>query len=253
MADNESDGKKLFLGGGRVGGYAAILFVLVLLLCGGYLILRDRSPETGTARPVQPPTMGSQQATAAPADPVDPADPVEPVETQIPTEAPDTTWILLGSVALPTVSGVGPAVIDGMVASGYQHSPTGALLAVANASYRLPLSGDEDWEAVTDAVVAPGAAGDAWRDLRGGITTGPTNLTGDYSQITGFQFLSYADSEAVIQLVTVDNNGTLQMAAYRVRWVEEDWKFVPADSGKLTVNSQILSSLNGFVVWKGVS
>ncbi len=241
---------KLFLGGKRTTGFAAIAAVLLILLCLVFLVFRSNNDDQSRASAV-PSAPSTPQINTAPAPAVaPPAD--EETANQPLTQAPETTWALVGKVALPTVPGVGPATVDGLIATGYQHSSTGALLAAANAFYRFVYAGDEIWEQMTDAMMAPGPGQDAWRKLRGGVKTGDTDLTAEYTQITGFQFLSYTPTESVIQLVTVDNNGSLQVTAVRMDWADSDWKLAVTRAGKLTENVQTIRTLKGFIAWNGV-
>src|SRR5674536_205254 len=99
------------------------------------------------------------------------------------------------------------------------------LLAVANESYRYALAADGTWRQAADAMLAPGAGYDAWLRVRSGHPYGPGGATGGQSlaQIAGFQFVSYTPADAVIQVVTRDSSGNLQVGAAHVTWDGRDW------------------------------
>jgi hypothetical protein len=229
-----------WFGGRRWTGIAAIGFLIVVAVCVLIVVIgRHGSP-------------GRSPAAGRPAAPAAPA---APLPTAVPTTAPaGTAWTIYETVALPTLPGAGPAHVDGPIATGYAHSPLGALLAVANESYRYALAADGTWRQAADAMLAPGAGYDAWLRVRSGHPYGPGGATGGQSlaQIAGFQFVSYTPADAVIQVVTRDSSGNLQVGAAHVTWDGRDWRFVPGPDGGQSANVQQVQNLTGFVQWSGV-
>jgi hypothetical protein len=229
-----------WFGGRRWTGIAAIGFLVVVALCALVVAIgrHGRSPGPVAAPP-------ATQATA----------PATPLPTAVPTAAPaGTTWTIYETVALPTLPGVGPAHVDGPIATGYAHTPLGALLAAMNESTRYLLAPDDRWQQAADAMLAPGPGKDAWARMRSAHPYGPQGATtggGSFAQIAGFQFVSYAPADAVIQIATRTSSGNLQVGATHLTW-DGDWKTVMAPSGGLAANIQAIPNLAGFVEWRGV-
>ena len=230
-----------WFGGRRWTGIAAIGFLIVVAVCVLIVVIgRHGSP-------------GPSPAAGRPAAPAASA---APLPTAVPTTAPaGTAWTIHETVALPTLPGAGPAHVDGAIATGYAHSPLGALLAVANESYRYALADDTTWRTATDAMCAPGPGRDAWVQNRAAHPYGAGGATGGKSlaQIAGFQFVSYTASDSVVQLVTRDSSGNLQVGVNHATWDGNDWRLVLlAPYGSAIANLQRVDSLTGFVEWRGV-
>lgn len=224
-----------WFGGRRWTGIAAIGFLVVVLVAAVVVVVGR-----GGARPASPPAQPAAGRSF----------PSGAAATAVPTTAPaGVSWTIYQTVALPSAAGAGPAHVDGALATGYAHTPLGALLAAANDIYRFGLADDAQWRAVADATLAPGPGKDAWIKLRTGQPWTPP-VTGDLTQIAGFEFASYTPSDAVIQLVTRDSKGTYQVGAQHVTWSGTDWLLVLPASGVGT--TQITPSLAGFVAWGGV-
>ena len=230
-----------WFGGRRWTGIAAIGFLIVVAVCVLIVVIGRHG-------------RGSGSAAAPPA--AQPATPATPLPTAVPTTAPaGTTWTIYETVALPTLPGAGPAHVDGPIATGYAHTPLGALLADANQSYRYLLAPDDRWREAADAMLNRGPGHDAWLRVRAAHpygTQGATSGGGSLAQIAGFQFVSYTPTDAVIQLVTRDGTGNLQVTSGHVTWGDSDWRFVPGPDGGQAANVQQLQSLAGFVEWRGV-
>jgi hypothetical protein len=230
-----------WFGGRRWTGIAAVGVLIVVAVCALVLLLVDGGD---TARHTGQPAT---QAEAAP--------PTAVLPTTVPSSAPiGTTWTIYASVALPSLPGEGPAHVDGAIATSYAHTPLGALLAAANEGYRYLLAGDDQWQAAAQQMLAPGPGYDAWQAARAAHPYGPAGAAGDdhLAQLAGFQFVSYTPSDAVLQVVTRDPNGVLQVGAQHVSWRDGDWRFVLAPDGSQLANVQQADSLEGFIEWRGV-
>jgi hypothetical protein len=229
-----------WFGGRRWTGIASIGFLIVVTLCALVVAIGryGRNPSSVAAPPAAPSTA-----------------PAAPLPTAVPTTAPaGTTWTIYETVALPNLAGAGPAHVDGPIATGYAHTPLGALVAAVNESYRYLLAPDDRWQQAADAMLAPGAGKDAWVQRRSTFPYGPQGATtggGGFAQVAGFQFVSYTPADAVIQVVTRTGSGNLQVGANHVAW-DGDWKSVMAPSGSPVGSVQVLNSLAGFVEWRGV-
>ena len=242
-----------WFGGRRWTGIAAVGFLIVIALCVVVVVALNRgggntnnagggTSSTSAPASSSPRTTGSAPTTALP--------------TTVPTTAPaGVVWSIYQTVALPSLPGTGPAKVAGAIATGYAHTPFGALLATANESYRYLLADDATWRQAASQMVAPGAGYNAWLKTRAAHLYGPGGAAGgggSLSQIAGFQFVSYAPSDAVIQIVTKDSDGNLQVGTEHVSWVAGDWRYVLAHDGSQLSNVQTIDSLTGFIEWRGV-
>ena len=132
------------------------------------------------------------------------------------------TWSLDQSVALPSSSTAGPLTLDGDIATGYAHTPVGALIAAANISTRYFLALDSDYRQAAEAMIAPGVGRDAWIALRAKESHPTVDPAGTYAQIAGFNFLSYSLADSVVQVATRAADGSLQAVPEHVVWVNGD-------------------------------
>ncbi len=254
-----------WFGGRRWTGIAAIG---VFVLMAGALALVLLSPRHGTstpkstaptavvAPPVPPVTGGATTPTTATSTPtaVTTTAAVQ-LQSDVPTDAPaGTAWVLYDNVALPSVPGQGPSHVAGAIATGYAHTPVGALLAAANEIYRYRLADDGTWQAAAQAMCAPGPGAAAWGKVRSTHLYGAGSSSApNFAQIAAFQFVTYTADDAVIQIVTRATTGALQVEADHVHWSGSDWQLVlQPPYGSSASNVQPVTSLDGFAVWTGV-
>jgi len=235
-----------WFGGRRWTGIAALGMIIVTLLCVVIVLAINhgggtQSTDTGAGAPPATSTRPTTTRTSS-----------APPTTTVPTTGPSgTVWTIFDTVALPSIPGQGPAHVDGALATGYAHTPTGALLAAVNEMYRVLVAGDRpNWRSAVDAMVAPGPGKDALLREVGTAAPAQPAQSGEYSQVQGFQFVSYTPSDAVIQIATRDARGVLQTGPLHVSWNGSDWQWVPPASGVGT--SQTTTSLQGFIPWSGV-
>lgn len=236
-----------WFGGRRWTGIAAIGFMILVVLCVVVvLIVNHGSKKNG------PDATGGGPATTT-IGPSSGSGPALP--TTVPSAAPaGVTWSIYQTVALPTLPGAGPTKVSGAIATGYSHTPLGALLATANEEYRYALAPDNQWRQAAAAMLAPGEGYNAWLKTRAAHPYGPGGGAGtdQLAQIAAFQFVSYTPSDAVIQLVTKDSGGNLQVSPAHVSWDGTDWRYVLAPDGSQASNVQTIDSLAGFIEWRGV-
>ena len=269
----DRDDDERWFGGRRWTGYAAIGFVVVIAVCAGILVL-IRHGATATAGQATVQSTGaplvassapvSTAASAAP--PATSAAPVAPPETTptstasaapvVPTSAPTgTVWQLVAGQAIPSQPGVGPAHVDGYTATGYAHTPLGALYAAANDFYRVPIavSADTDWRPPLAAMVAPGPGAKILASLREPMDPQPIGAQGmGMSQLAAFKYVSYTDTDAVIELVFRDTNSGLHAGPLHMQWLSGDWRVVMTPDGTIGGADAVIGTLDGFVAWQGV-
>ena len=162
------------------------------------------------------------------------------------------SWQIVDTVALPFSASAGPASVADGIPSGFAHTPAGALVAMVQIDFRHLI--EPNFVAVTDADVADTPGRTAFLQLvaTNGITNPADPPPGTYLQLAGFQFVSYTDSTAVIQLLTARLDGSYQVSTLTVAWDGSDWQLVLQASGSDSPNQQIVSSPVGFVLWGGV-
>lgn len=174
-------------------------------------------------------------------------------EAELSAAPTDVTWELFDSVALPYARAAGPGTVeaDGAVA-GFAHDPEGALVALVQIAVRHLLA--SDWQAVTQADVAPGPGRTAYIALRNKIERSGQMpaVPGHYMEVAGFSFVGYSSASASINIVSRSTSGALQVVTETVVW-ERDWKLELTSSGSAAPGAVAVGSLAGYVAWSGVS
>lgn len=273
----DRDDEERWFGGRRWTGYAAVGFVVVIAVCAGILLLVRHSTTSAAGQATIQSAVASPLVTAAPdstssavvpppatvvqSAPADtPATSAAVATPTVPTAAPvGTVWQLVAGQAIPSQPGVGPAHVDGYTATGYAHSPLGALYAAANDIYRVPIavSTQTDWRAPLAAMVAPGPGAQVLASLREPMDPQPIGADGmGISQLAAFKYVSYTDTDAVVQLVQLvlkDKNSGLHVSTVPMRWLGGDWRLVMTPDGTIGGADTVVSSLDGFAPWQGVS
>jgi hypothetical protein len=235
-----SPGDEKWLGGRKWTGLAAVIILGVLLVAAGGVVLfsdkgsgRQTTAPTATARP----TSGGSQ------------------NQSLPTSAPaNVTWTLWEGIGLPVSGDVGPTQVQGSVASGYSHSPTGALIAAAQLAVRVVLAPDADWRRAVEAGTVPGPGREAWIKDREPLTGKFDGVEpGRAAQLAGFQFTGYSPDLAVITLVNGDAPQGYRASTVTLVWRSGDWKVQQGPDGLTSTNVHPIADLSGFVPWSGAS
>lgn len=271
-ADRDDDER--WFGGRRWTGYAAVGFVVVIAVCAGILLLVRHSTTSAAGQATIQSAVASPLVTAAPdptsaagvpppgtvaqSAPTDtPATSAAVATPTVPTAAPvGTVWQLVAGQAIPSQPGVGPAHVDGYTATGYAHSPLGALYAAANDFYRVPIavSAQTDWRTPLAAMVAPGPGAQVLASLREPMEPEPIGADGmGMNQVAGFKYVSYTDTDAVLQLVLKDKNSGLHVSTVPMKWLNADWRLVMTSDGTIGGADSVVNSLEGFSAWQGAS
>ncbi len=158
------------------------------------------------------------------------------------------TWAQVGPVQLPFSTTAGPQVQDGVTASGYAHTPTGALIAALQIPLRVySLAG-------TDAIIANQVLGDdADKDqvradaaqLQAGLNTGQL-LPRPFAWRT---HTPYTDQDASFDIATARQDGQYNIIRFAVVWVGGDWRYQPGlygDASNNPVSSSTLTAADGW-------
>jgi hypothetical protein len=206
--------------------------VIVGLGIAAFFLGRDTTDPAGAAPP-----------DTAPAPQAPPA----PRESSVPTPAPqDVRWELYHGGAVPVSDVHGPSSTTGGVASGYAHTPTGALIASVQILYRLALAPEGEWRPAAQAqVTGPDKA--ALIDQLAQVDRGQRDRR--IQQIAGFRFVSYDPTTAVIETAS-GSPGEYTVGTQVMRWTDGDWRLYMGDAEHNTARTS--TDLSGFVPWSGV-
>ena len=226
-------------GRGRTSLLLAGVFLGLVVLAGLVVALFGGGNNTQTTPPASPPP-----GAIAPPD--------AQLDQSVPTSPPaDVRWDLYQREALPYSTTAGPRTVDGALARGYAHTPTGALLAAVQIGARKLLSPGDSWRQVVEQQVVPGTGRDRFIQLRSQITTDGTPDP-RLGQIAGFRFITYTPDIAVIQIATKFINGHMQITTGTVQWSDGDWKEVLQPDSSESPTVQAIPDLTGLVAWSGV-
>ena len=134
-------------------------------------------------------------------------------------------WKLIDGVRLPFSKVDGPARVSGPIASGYSHTPQGAVVAAWQISTRLAASAD--YEQVMAAQVR-GTEADRTQ-VRQEVAR-VRNLTADqfsqrFTAPAGFQIVHYSDVFVQMYFATQSPTGGYDFTARAVLWDGKDWQY----------------------------
>lgn len=165
---------------------------------------------------------------------------------EVPVSAPEALWEYQGTTAYPTSEEYGPIKDD---PAGfrycYQHSPTGAVFAAANAVVQGtdPLT-MESW---LQYFLASGP----YREDVLAQDPGSSNSAGVRISIAGFRVLNQSSDAATVNMAVeaiVDGKPTFLSMVYQVVWESGDWKLAISDPA-IPIDVAPLPDLSGFIAW----
>ncbi|MEV4649046.1 hypothetical protein [Saccharopolyspora sp. NPDC049357] len=240
MSTSPSSDQRPRLGWRHIGGIAAVVFLAVIAA-------------VAVTVAVIGPSNSEQQRPAPPSRPSAPAPPADrpPQGNQaLPTAAPPVQWELVQRIAVPVSAEAGPYVHNGAVASGFQRSPVGALVAATQISTRYLVSPGDGWRQVTEQQVLPGPGRDLYMRAR---AAAGDDLGDAITQLAGFRFVTYSPDVAVIQLASKAPNGGLVGTTVTVRWAGGDWKLELQPNGGVSPASAPLADLTYYTAFSGVN
>jgi hypothetical protein len=230
---------------------AAVVFVAVVAAFAVFALLPKGHPAGPAERQ---PTAGAAGGTGAESGVVSTAtagSASAPAAGVPLTAAPaGVVWRLVDGAALPFSAADGPRSTAGGVASGFGHSPAGALLACVQTTFRI---GNID-PAAQAGVVRAMVIGAGQPGL---LASRPAAALAVRPQMAGFRYLSYTPGEAVISLawrVTDVAGGTarfLDVGELDMVWSDGDWRLVE-DGGQPPLPTTLDAGLTGFVPFAGV-
>jgi hypothetical protein len=102
---------------------------------------------------------------------------------------------------------------------------------------------------LADKLLVPGTGRDsAMREA----SAKPASASATSIQVRGFLMKSYTPSESTVDLAFETNSGALAHLTLSMRWMNGDWKVMPADDGKTYTGPTQIRDLSGFILWSGV-
>lgn len=238
----------------RPGFLVAGVVVLVIAALGVFLAVQVAgNDDTTTPPPASTSPQNPSEPAATTSTPVDPDGSVcglpAGTDTGPLTAGPSAAWDYEGVTAYPTSPEFGPADTAGR---GYrycfQHSPTGALFATANA-LALPEAPDER-NAWIEYFVSRGPNRTQLLDT---FETDPSgDPTGVRLRVVGFKMLAYEGSTARVD-VAVEASGSGETVVgsyvYELIWQEGDWKL--NSEAPTPFNFSTVANTAGYVPWGG--
>jgi hypothetical protein len=154
-------------------------------------------------------------------------------------------WSLVGTVAAPSIRGVGPLeVAENGVPRCFAETPAGAVLAAAN--YIAFGSGRPELGAeLAASAIAPGLGRNAALEAANAASSAAPGTI----QIAGYRLDRYDPESTDIALVVRADDGTYASGDLVLKWSEGDWKLsVDPGTGQLA-ELRALASLGGFTPW----
>ena len=221
----------------------AAVLVIALVILGVVLALSGRDEPGGTS---STPTTTSSATVSAPVNAA-----AESVcglpgyaDSGTLTSAPEAEWLFQGTTAYPTSSEYGPgATSPEEVRYCFQHTPTGALFAAANAVVQ---GSDPSTARVwLDYVVADGPYREQIASSQEAADSADSRIN-----IAGFRLLAYNGDSARVDLAVRATSGTstiLVSGVYEFVWRDGDWK-ISADVAE-PLNVASIPDLAGYVAW----
>ncbi len=244
-----SDGE--WFGGKRWTGYAAIGMIAVLLLCAAFVAYRiTTNHHATTTTPITNTGAGKYATSRSHAAATD-----ANTSQAVPSDAPPSgiSWALVNGYAAPTSPTDGPRHVDGVAASGYGHTPTGALLAVGNFIARSAAASASKTDCAAEADAAFGVNNPATATAKASCQTpdsAPQPL-----QIVGYAYVSYTSDQAVITIaIRFEQTASMVEVTTTLHWTASSWLLSPTNlggSGNPLGPTASISSLSGLVAWAG--
>jgi len=226
--------------------------MLVVLGIGAGLLIAGRDGDGGRPSPASSSAPSTANGSAPPDVSRSPA-----------TWANDVTFYdVPGGLRLPRSASAGPHTVTarGALASGFAHSPQGAIMAAINISDRTAGALGEpiyrptiEQQVVGDAKAALLAT--AQREGRPDVPAPGDRVEGSDAREAGWQLLSYTDASAQVRLLgskILSNGKTLYAAVpVEVRWIDDDWRLVAPASGDWAGTGEVVTDTGPFVLFSG--
>ena len=235
-------------------GIVGILAVMAVLA----VVIEPSVPAAPTPAAGAPPsgTDGSNPATTAEAAGsggaragTDPCPSLTDTAQDIPTtQPPNLIWEVYRGVALPVSKVAGPALADSGTVRCYAQTPTGALIAAAQASERYDRVASPTLAATTMLADGPGRDAFVLRARASKIPVTSETENADTPQFVAFRMTAYSSQSASVELVRLrEMTGAMDSTAWTVVW-QDGWRLqLPTDGSR--PSARPVQSLTGYVQW----
>lgn len=195
------------------------------------------------------PLSSTPPSSPAPGD----STPPQALPTMVPTTAPvGVRWELVGPMAVPISATAGPKQVTDTTASGFAHTPEGALIAAAQIGTRSSYSlGRKYWEPTIEHQFVPSADRDRMLATLRASDSSPSD-PGSLSQLAGFSYQSYTPDTAVIGLLfRAPSAGTprYHVLSLTLLWRDGDWRMQAPPGGAWVSVNRVANDLTGTVEW----
>lgn len=210
----------------------------------------ETATETSSDTPSAEPEAPSEPASSAPASAETSWCGLEAVASEgTLTRAPaDIDWRYIGTTAVPSLPGHGPAVVeDNGFGSCFSRTPEGAVLAahayVAAGSDLAVLRATTEHMLVEGEIRDDAIEGDSNEDPR--PDRGSSRMS-----LEGFRLLSYSGEEATVDVLVTTNRGDNYISnVIPLVWQNGDWRVNLQTTDDVTGSLAFVDSPRGFVLW----
>ena len=224
----------------KAGTVCAVLLG-AMLLASVAIIVWSRTSSSSPTRPAAAPPASVPATGSVPAAPSanSATAAVSPTPTQV-------TWLQVGLGGLPFSATSGPTAIHAGVPSGFAHTQPGAVMASVQILGRLSWAAQTSTSMHAVAVACTTPAAQAVKAL----TYGPPSDPSLIPAVAGFQVVTYAPDQAVVNLA-IRFNGVLRVVPATMQWVSGDWKLAGAPGPLTDTNWAAVDDLTGYVLFSG--
>jgi hypothetical protein len=227
-------------------GFIAAAIVVGIIVLAAIVVLvtsLTRGDSTPEAVPTNTPTSTATPTTDAADESVCGLEGFDTENTV--TEAPETEWELVGTVAAPTDPAIGPGTVDSDgFRTCFSHTAEGALFAAVNF---VATGTDATIGPRLIELVAPGPGRDVL-ESNSNSSGSPSSLR---AQVAGYTVSSYTADGATIDLALNYSSGDLVSFPLKLVWAEGDWKLQMTDEGELPLSPSAIANLGGYTPWSG--
>lgn len=225
---------------------AAVGFFVILVVCGVLAVIRAVADDD---QQQANPTMGSAPSAPAASTAASAQCPTD-TTTTVPTKRlEDLRWEKLGPLHLPYSASAGPCQITETAASGFAHTPAGAIVAAAQITSRTSIT--TPLSVATDTIEQQVIASPARDQLLAKTKTQKPVTEENAGQLTAWSMLSYSDDTAVISLAMTNAalQGQYLTIPVTLRWDNGDWRMVAPPTGSWDSSVAVTPTLQGYVEW----
>lgn len=198
-----------------------------------------------------------------------PPAPSRPAATSTAVPSPAVSWVddysfyeIPGGQRVPRSASAGPSHLTdrGALASGFAHSPQGAVMATVNIVARTNWAiGRPIWEpTITSQVIGTWKAqllANARRYGRADVPPPGQRVPDTEDHVAGFEIISYTPEVTRLRFLSsgVDDNGSTLYSAVpsEVHWVDGDWRLVAPPNGSWQNTGQLVAGTGGFILFPG--